>query len=101
MKKLFIAFVLLASFSNSFADEKAKEINAKLERIQSLSIAIGKRMHPEVMEAIPAGDKEAMLERLIAQEDEMKKINAQLREQFDQLGPEAQRDILLRQVKKN
>ena len=101
MKKLFIALVLLGSFSNAFADEKANEINAKLERIESLSIAIGKRMHPEVMEALAAGDKEAILERLTAQEDEMKKINSQLREQFNQLSPEAQRDILLRQVKKD
>lgn len=101
MKKLFIALVLLGSFTQSFADDKVKEINAKLERIESLSIAIGKRMHPEVMEAVAAGDKEAILERLTVQEEEMKKINAQLREQFDQLTPEAQRDILLRQVKKD
>lgn len=99
MKTFFITCFLLVSMSQSFASDQKDQINQKLERIENLSIAIKKRLHPEVFEALPVAEREAMLERLTTQESELKRLNSQLREQFDQLDHETQRKILIRQSK--
>ncbi len=102
MKNLFITlFLICAAFSVQASDDHKSEITEKLERIEKLSVIVKKRLHQEVVDALPAAEKEALSERLSAQEDELKRMDKQLREQFNILDVDAQRDILLRQVKKD
>tara|TARA_R110000868_G_scaffold72133_8_gene210427 strand:- start:125 stop:433 length:309 start_codon:yes stop_codon:yes gene_type:complete len=102
MKNLFITlFLITAAFSVQGSEEQKKEVVEKLERIERLSVIVKKRLHPEVVDSLTASEIEVISERLSAQEEELKRMDKQLRNQFNNLDVDAQRDILLRQVKKD
>jgi len=53
-------------------------------------------MHKEVLDLMSDGEKEALSDKLEAQIFEAKSINSQLRNQFRNLDPSTQTNILLR-----
>lgn len=77
--------------SESLAD-KAKDLETQ-------SRAIQKSLHKEVVDVMSDGEKEALSDRLDVQIQEAKEINSKLRNYFNNLDPNAQRDILLRRSK--
>lgn len=102
MKQLIVAlFLILPTIATAQVSEQSADISSKLEKIEKLSIIVKKRLHQEVVDSLSASEREVINERLAAQEEELKRLDKQLREQFNNLDVDAQRDILLRQVKKD
>lgn len=95
MNKIIITtlFAFLITLSHAQAEESLLDKAKDLER---QSKAIQNSMHKEVLDLMSDGEKEALSDKLDAQIFEAKSINSQLRNQFRNLDPSTQTNILLR-----
>ncbi len=77
----------------AIADESLVE---KAKSLEMQSKAIQRSLYKEVVDGMSDGEKEAMSDKLDTQIQEAKSINSQLRNYFNNLDANAQRNILLR-----
>ena len=94
MNKIIITTILtFLTFSLAHAGDSLADKAKNLER---QSKAIQKSLYKEVVDSMSDGEREALSDKLDSQIQEAKAINSQLRNYFNNLDANAQRDILLR-----
>ncbi len=90
--------ILFLSFLLSFASHagEGSSLTNKVKQLENHSKALKNSMHKEVVEAMSENDREIMAEKIDNQITEIKRVHQQVRDQFNNLDANTQRQILLR-----
>lgn len=96
MKYLIISLMLSLPVMSVHAQSLGLDYTSQIEEIQRHTKSIENSLHPEIVSNLPAQEQEAILSLLKDQAEELKTLNTLLREAFNSLSPDQQRDILLR-----
>lgn len=71
----------------------------KVEQLERQSRALKNSMHKQVVESMSENDRLLMSDKVDVQTQEIKRLHQQMRDQFNNLDPDAQREILLNSSK--
>ncbi len=96
MKYIIITLMLSLSLTSVHAQSINDNLAKEIETIEKQTKNIKHNLHPEIVRSLPVVEQEAVLALLKSQGEDLKALNTLLRESFNNLDPELQRDILLR-----